>query len=937
MQENRFPKMPEQIQVFPDSGHHYTFVPFKDEILDEIPKLAKVCKQQRSPWFEMPHKKWVRLRYGMHEKKPGVWVCVESNIGSIKRGSLFSPKRQVPVTGGGNPEEQNVSPYAYGAVNRLPNDEQSKPISIIIPHPDRDGEEVKVAEFVVIWKVPNGDPIPVDLIVDFGNTRTVVLALEGGVAQDGKLAAVCHPIRFIKRGTEYKPGGSGSKADTSEIVDSWFVLCEPAFAELDPPSPKFQPTREYSGSQVTRRKFVGKKTERIAHSTERVPQMFIELSPVVMGDESRDILGAIDLDKGGNYSLSSPKRYTWDSNPVGQMGSAFWTMVLNRWNKKSRDETRLPALNGSMLRYFYDDGRKWDIENPPVENRSPEQRPVGNPVKPAYPRKTAMSWSALAILELAYRQITSEGWRRGNNPFIPRQLRSVFVTHPSGWIEEEARTYKDMWQTAIDIFSLTHFENSASIESGGGRPALSLELDEAVASQLPLVYSEIRRMGGIGENWIELYGKGQGDNARVRIMTIDIGGGTTDISIVEYWDELPGAGVALKYNPIFKDSNSYAGDRLVKEIIEQTLLPALASAKGIDSEHDRAEDFEKVFESALKLAADKAKWSRIVKLVFLPIIRQWLKDLTASRCGNPETGAPWAAGEIEGSEGALVDMSALADFNRFVAVAGVGDNFLDLNTPINYDPDSVATCINESLSPGLEPLAKYITAFEVDIVSLSGKPSELPQVKALLDDLLPILPQRIIPMINYAAGDWYPMSSTNRITDAKTVTAVGAALYNAIKNGQIESWSILRPDGEPEKVRNYWGLMPKEDDDTGFGADPYLTDKDDKAKVKLLVNSYIGRLRFLTRASRPEQQYKVVLKNANKAAKRTQMVSMLEVELLRDVDTETGQEIGLRLGSEVKALDGDVQLDRADLELQLCTLEGGEFWIDSGRFEIQWS
>jgi hypothetical protein len=76
MQENRFPKMPEQIQVFPDSGHHYTFVPFKDEILDEIPKLAKVCKQQRSPWFEMPHKKWVRLRYGMHGKETGsLGVC----------------------------------------------------------------------------------------------------------------------------------------------------------------------------------------------------------------------------------------------------------------------------------------------------------------------------------------------------------------------------------------------------------------------------------------------------------------------------------------------------------------------------------------------------------------------------------------------------------------------------------------------------------------------------------------------------------------------------------------------------------------------------------------------------------------------------------------------------------------------------------------------
>ena len=26
----------------------------------------------------------------------------------------------------------------------------------------------------------------------------------------------------------------------------------------------------------------------------------------------------------------------------------------------------------------------------------------------------------------------------------------------------------------------------------------------------------------------------------------------------------------------------------------------------------------------------------------------------------------------------------------------------------------------------------------------------------------------------------------------------------------------------------------------------------------------------------------------------------------------------------------------SDLELQLCTLEGDEFWVDTGRFEVFW-
>jgi Virulence factor SrfB len=179
------------------------------------------------------------------------------------------------------------------------------------------------------------------------------------------------------------------------------------------------------------------------------------------------------------------------------------------------------------------------------------------------------------------------------------------------------------------------------------------------------------------------------------------------------------------------------------------------------------------------------------------------------------------------------------------------------------------------------------------------------------------------------------MSSNHRITDAKTVTAVGAALYSAIRNGLIDHWSITCAEPVAAKVRNYWGLMPTDDEATGFGADPYLDDKQDSKRVELLVNSYIGRMRYLTCAARPEQQYKLVWKNPeDMIAKRTG--TRLEVEIVRRVDSSTGQEMGLELGASLRALDGGVEVTKDDLILQLCTLEGGEFWIDSGRFEIQW-
>ena len=924
------------IHVFANSGHHYTFVPLSGELQRSCPKLVKLCKIERSPWIELDHR-WIRGRYGVdNDGSPGIWISVESNLGTIERGSIYNPERQVPDSElpSDNPEDWTKSPYACTSAKRLPDDDESAPITITVPDPEDRSKKIEVAQFKVIWKVPVGEPIDVDLIIDFGNTRTVALALENCAAQDGKLAAVCHPVRFTKRGREYKGADREKRTSGSDIVDSWFVLHEPSFVDHEPPSKRFKPVRKFTVEDVGKSGLLGKKKERLAKVTETVPQMFVESSPCIMGEEARNILGSIDLDQGGNYSMSSPKRYTWDSVPVGKMGTGYWTMVLNRWNPKSKSQSALPVLQGSLFRFLYPDGRNWDIGNPPNEGEEITLRPIANPQQPAYPRKDAMCWAALSILELAHRQITSEEWRKGNNPFLPRRLRKVCVTFPSGWIAEEANSYAEMWQRAIDIFSLTNFENVSLVSDGGSRPELSLELDEAVASQLPLVYSEIRRLGNIGENWIELYGRGKDADAKVRIMTIDIGGGTTDISIVEYADDLAGAGVALKYQPIFKDSNSYAGDRLVKEVIERGLIPALGAAKGIDCDHEDAEMLERVFMAPHRKVADKAKWSRIVKLVFLPLIRQWLLDMTNDRYGNPDTGAPWALDDLEGEEGKRVDVTALSDLNTFLEEAGLGDNFVDPLTPIKYDPELVENCIRDALSPGLEPLAKYVTAFDVDLVSLSGKPSELPQVKELLDEILPILPQRIVPLKEYLAGDWYPMSENHRIKDAKTVTAVGAALYSAISNGLIEQWSITAESTEPKKVRNYWGLMPPDDEGTGFGAEVYLNDNEDSKKIQLLINSYVGRMRYLTRASRPEQQYKLIWKDPEEMLSK-KVGSRLEVDLIRKLDSD-GQEIGLAIGDKVKALDGDVEVTADDLILQLCTLEGGEFWIDSGRFEIQW-
>jgi hypothetical protein len=932
------------IDVFPNSGHHYTFIPFSREILTQHPKLKEVCSQGRQPWRTLNHA-WVRGRFAMRDNQPGLWIAVESNAGTADRGAIYEPRHPLPAPpppAAGAATANNASPYAVPSVMRLP--EEPMKVSIKVPSPAAPQTLIEVAEFEVVWKRPSGERIDVDLIVDFGNTRTVVLALENLEAQNGKLSLICRSIRFLKRGYEYEPYHGRNKADdTSSIVDSWFVLHEPSFASLEPPAPGFQPVMKYE----TEQKQVGGgllragRAETQHFATLRQPQMFVELSPVVMGDSARTILGDLDVERGGNYSLSSPKRYVWDTDLAGKDGREWWNMVLNRWNPKKNDRSQLPKLAGSMLRFLPADGRDWSIDQPPNEAADASHRPVADPAQATYPRCDAMTWAALGILEHAHRQITSEEWRAQAHSYIPRRLRNVMVTFPSGWSAQESAAYRRKWEKALNIFTLAHLEDKRPINEGGDRAALLMDIDEAVASQLPFVYSEIRRLGDVGENWIELFGRGVGSEARVRLMTVDIGGGTTDISIVEYGDTLDGHGVELVAQVLFRDSSSVAGDALAKEIIQSVLLPSLGQRFRDDPEQATA--FENVFSAPLLNFTDKARWSRIVKLVFLPIVRQWLMDLARGTVGNPEAGgAPWVPSRIMGAESRLVDDRALKEFNDFCHNSALGQSLgsgadvLGDDDPLNYQPADIEACIVRIFEPVILSLAKYVVAFEVDLVTLSGKPSELPRVKRLLEELLPILPQRIIQARDFPAGDWYPMSSDGKIHDAKSVTAVGAALYQAIHNGLIANWSIKRQGTGhllSEESRVLWGAMPTSVRPNEFGR-LYLAAGQDEATHPMLIGTRIGRKLFES-AAKPEQVYRLRWRdkekwgNASRAARLNVTLRRVQADNPGDIES-----------LEIADVEGEVAgkpLSLNDVDLQLCTLEDEEFWIDAARFEINWA
>jgi hypothetical protein len=958
--ENQTHKKTVSITVFPNSGHHFEFIPLDDALFAEFPEFGAKCESGSYPWHAVRDAPWIRWRFGKRNEVRGMYLGIETNLGRLTRGWIYEPQRNIAGTEAENETTGNgqTAPYVFAEVTLLPRD-QTQPINLTIV--SAKGVDALQLDLVITWLRPIADPIDVDLVVDFGNTRTIALCLEHNQAAKGVLNAICQPVQFVDRDEEYDPLLNDQMA--AAIVDSWFVLQEPLFANLEPISRHTKDDNALVMAQIdwveTQKKhFLWNKTERHAVLTKRHAQVFVDMSHAQFGKCASEALSHLELQSGGNYFMSSPKRYLWDTDPVGDLGivgASEWTMVVNKWNPNHELVTKGMAgaqkLAGNVLRFFDEAGTDWQLGDgddfsPPNERGDAAKRPFPDPDSPRYPRSDAMTWAALRLLETAYRQISSSRWRKlMGEDSVPRRIRSVTVTFPSGWTGRELLMYRKKWQKALDIFALTHLANRRLITDNGDRPVLRMNLDEAIASQLPIIYGEIKRLGNKGENWINLVGRGVGTDARVRVFNLDIGGGTTDMGIVEYRDHAPGGGVALIAELLFRDSSTLAGDFLVRRIIEEVLLPAI----GEKIRHDDL--LKSKFQSVLSAEKQNARgvWNRICLQVFIPIVRWWLTDLALDRYENPKTGSPYApnemlvggtpivSGEVLGSERGRQGYTD-STFNGLCEKEGLPPNMLAYDESIKYDARLLARCVEETFDSLFASVAKLVESFDCDVVILSGKPSELPQVHDLICKHVPLLPQRIMRAKDRSVGSWYPLSTDGVIHDAKTITVAGAALYQAIRNGLMPQWTIDRKVSPHILQRNYWGVMPSgvERDFDSVILEPDV----DEISVELWIKQRIGR-RLLPSESRPEPVYQLLWADRSRfKGGKENVLQRLKVTLRRVIPVAVNQEDMEPEYLEISGVSGTyggrpVEVD--DVELKLCTLDTDEYWMEGAIFNVRWS
>jgi hypothetical protein len=959
-------------KLFPNTGHHFYFVPLcvsgAEQTLDydqsplknELPKLPPGDVTTLAKWCDEPNawrvasggsdadgRAWLRGRFGYSHlektrdklgfKAMGLWCAIETNTGTSNDGYIY----EVINTPNGNDErwrkhrDEDVKTTAYI---------EEDPTHLDFKRPTRvdlveafglDGISGAIEECIleIQWLEPGGRPVPVHLVIDFGNSRTIAFGLEHGeqVAR-GRLTDICKPILFPE-GHGDSLAANHSNPSASEIVpDSWFILEEPIFSAEDFTPPRFT-MDEYvteTGAPSAMERWRGAQPRQVLKSIKRrVPHMFVEISPAVLGLEAKRCLARSDVASGHLSFLSSPKRYVWDTDPVGRGGATYWFM--NR-----RGGGRAPVrLKGEMLRFLPKDtslrfqskyrGKPEKLTPPPAWD-DPATRPLPAPAEPDFARADAMVWTALSIMELANRQIQSEAWR-GANP-VPRYLSNVVITFPPGWTHRELLSYWQAWKWARNIMFWSR--SSSEGDKPPLLPSLNLDmtLDEAVASQLPIVFSEIRHLSNRPGEWVDLYGRQRQGVGTMRVLTIDIGGGTTDTSVVDYRHRerrAVSAGVRLEPTVLFTDSSTMAGDKLVKLLIEGALLPELGDA--VSADPGKRLQFERAMGSGEAHAPWPERLKRMVmtRAVFIPMVYQWLDDCVKGRRG----GSCWTPVEC-GADRVQID-----ELNSLLQKAGLPVEMLDGAAPFAVDQQRIDAIIRKWGKAIAEIHAHYVAVFQCDLVIVTGKPSELPQVRAILEEELPIGSDRIVFAAGYHAGDWFPANDDKcRIPDAKMVTVVGAALYQAIRGNLIESWQIEGTAKAPPP-RNYWGLKPGHG--VRFRDDELLMEPtDDQRHAILPVNCSIARARF--RQISPEPVYVLRWRSPKDRKDRGQP----DVEIWLERRTTTGS--GEPLPSEHLELVDVAGVDAAgreiglkDVELHLRTLpEDDGHWLDGGKFEVHW-
>ena len=623
------------------------------------------------------------------------------------------------------------------------------------------------------------NPVDVDFILDIGNSRTSGILVE------------TLPQRITNLNDSY----------LLQLRD----LSDPQSVYVDPFETRVEFLEAGFGNAVLSRR-----------SGRRTPA-FVWPSPVRVGPEAcRESTHAVCAE--GTTGMSSPKRYLWDERAWQQS-----------WRTNTGGGPEPMVTSGLLPRRVNREGTPLLCEDDPAFKRNPILRAQDMEVafESLFTRSSLMMFMLVEILTHALMTINSPAQRaRRDLPNVPRRLRRVIFTVPSGMPVAEQRIYRRWVTWAVRVlwdalgwqdFYIDERQKRQPAQADYRQsPLVRCDWDEATCTQLVYLYNELtRKFHGDAHHLFGLMGKLRpeaGPRPSLRTATIDIGGGTTDLSVTTFLlDSDQGSSTRIRPRIEFRDGFSIAGDDILRDIVISHVLPAIgdAAAGGGDLREGKA-ILARLFgrEGMDKSQQERNQRALFVRQVAVPVALALLAayeeaDLLVGAGGNvrplsdffrrPADAGDGAADADDGGTGGRApwpNRSVIDYVERGVAQLRPGSGFSLMDTPVRFDPAGIDRTIRESIGRPLANLCEVIQAYDCDILLLTGRPSRWPAIIATICAKLPTPPSRIHPMCAYRVGPWYPFADPfGNITDPKTTVVVGAILC-ALAEGHLEGFSF---------------------------------------------------------------------------------------------------------------------------------------------------
>ncbi|WP_340610354.1 virulence factor SrfB [Xenorhabdus bharatensis] len=783
-------------------------------------------------------------------------------------------------------------------------------LNVLLQLPDIQLNDVKL----------QNNPINVDLVLDVGNSRSCGILIE-----------------------EHRDDNQGlSQKYQLQLRD----LSEPQYVYTEP----FDSRLEFAQAEFGKQDFSAKSGRSDAFTWPtigRVGEEAFRMASQRLGTE-------------GSTGLSSPKRYLWDEAPY----SPGW-----RFSRAFVKSDREPQATAAPMTYMINDKGEALYALKPSE-----RMPV---FTPDYSRSSLMTMMLSEVLAQALMQINSPAQRlKMSHASTPRQLNNIILTVPPSMPKPERAIFQQAMMQAIRLVwkALGWEEMDQGVDESGREeqnvlrkrilPEVHVKWDEATCGQLVYLYNETQNyFGGRSEEFFAATIRPDnqvetGDTRTLKIASIDIGGGTTDLVVTRYTlDDGNGSNVRIVPTQLFREGFKVAGDDILLDIIQFYLQPAFKAAllnigyQDLDAEAVMS----RLFGSEALDAGKQVLRQQLTLQIFSPIALAILHRYEKFTPGSSEQVISTTFCELLPHLPTDKVCSYVDDEIKRCLPIGNNNSFSILDVPLNINLAKLhnefidAYNIRFNICHSLRALCEVLWYYNCDMLLLTGRPSRLPGIQALIRQLQPVPPARILPLHGYETGGWYPFNKKGLIEDPKSTAAVGAMLCLLAEKSRLSNFYFRTANFKPYSTIRYLGMLDSNNllkDSNVF----YRNIDLDTPGFQLDNHQYFevrGEMRIGFRQLDNERWpatplYTLKIPGARLASALSGDAVLrlkLEVEEGRGPDVEAnGSPEKFRI-SEIDIVGSEQNPRKQDMSFKLNTLAGnglGEihYWLDSGSIKI---